>query len=270
MAGAAGMASAKMGKFENRQKFEHNGQTVYEWEQSMEEVLIYIVPPPGVKARDIECKITVTHLTLGMKGNPPFLNHDTGGLVVIDESMWTLGACCAQRSLARSLAAACGGDVGTRAEGAGATALQWWQQLPPLPAALALACTMPCSSCTHTASGTSQSAPVCPNPSALPLTPSAAAARSPPTRATTASLPAANPPDEGEIEINLQKVKKGETWNSALAGHESLDPFTKGEVQKKMMLERFQEENPGFDFSGAEFSGSAPDPRKFMGGVKYT
>lgn len=94
----------KMGKFENRQKFEHNGQTVYEWEQSMEEVLIYIVPPPGAKARDIECKITVTHLTLGMKGNPPFLNHDTGGPVVIDESMWTLGACCAQRSLARSLA----------------------------------------------------------------------------------------------------------------------------------------------------------------------
>ena len=64
-------------------------------------------------------------------------------------------------------------------------------------------------------------------------------------------MPAATPPDEGEIEINLQKVKKGETWNSALAGHESLDPFTKGEVQKKMMLERFQEENPGFDFSGA-------------------
>jgi hypothetical protein len=74
-----------------------------------------------------------------------------------------------------------------------------------------------------------------------------------------------------------------------------MDPFTKGEVQKEMMKERFAEEvrsfissklpslivllpntelliqrqNPGFDFSGAEFSGSAPDPRKFMGGVKY-
>ena len=32
---------------------------------------------------------------------------------------------------------------------------------------------------------------------------------------------------------------------------------------------RFQEEHPGFDFSGAEFSGSAPDPRKFMGGVPH-
>lgn len=25
--------------------------------------------------------------------------------------------------------------------------------------------------------------------------------------------------------------------------------------------------NPGFDFSGAEFSGQAPDPRTFMGGI---
>lgn len=40
-------------------------------------------------------------------------------------------------------------------------------------------------------------------------------------------------------------------------------------TKRQMMLERFQEENPGFDFSGAEFNGSAPDPRTFMGGVKY-
>jgi hypothetical protein len=48
-----------------------------------------------------------------------------------------------------------------------------------------------------------------------------------------------------------------------------LDPMTHQEVQKKVMLERFQEEHPGFDFSGAEFNGMAPDPREFMGGVKY-
>ena len=48
-----------------------------------------------------------------------------------------------------------------------------------------------------------------------------------------------------------------------------LDASTKQEAQKKLMLERFQEEHPGFDFSGAEFSGAAPDPRTFMGGVKY-
>jgi hypothetical protein len=37
--------------------------------------------------------------------------------------------------------------------------------------------------------------------------------------------------------------------------------------RKALMLERFQAEHPGFDFSGAEFSGSAPDPRTFMGGM---
>lgn len=46
-----------------------------------------------------------------------------------------------------------------------------------------------------------------------------------------------------------------------------LDAATVGEEQKTLMLERFQAEHPGFDFSGAEFSGSAPDPRTFMGGV---
>ena len=58
-------------------------------------------------------------------------------------------------------------------------------------------------------------------------------------------------------------------WSSALAGHGELNPFVQGEVQKSLMLERFGEENPGFDFSGADFSGSVPDPRNFMGGVKY-
>jgi len=27
-------------------------------------------------------------------------------------------------------------------------------------------------------------------------------------------------------------------------------------------------QNPGFDFSGAEFNGAVPDPETFMGGVK--
>eukprot|EP00511_Aplanochytrium_stocchinoi_P003394 CAMPEP_0204827488 /NCGR_PEP_ID=MMETSP1346-20131115/4937_1 /ASSEMBLY_ACC=CAM_ASM_000771 /TAXON_ID=215587 /ORGANISM="Aplanochytrium stocchinoi, Strain GSBS06" /LENGTH=115 /DNA_ID=CAMNT_0051955931 /DNA_START=286 /DNA_END=633 /DNA_ORIENTATION=- len=75
--------------------------------------------------------------------------------------------------------------------------------------------------------------------------------------------------DGGEIEINLQKVKKASTWDSCLKGHDVLDPLAKTEVQKKMTLERFQEEHPGFDFSGAEFNGQPPDPRTFLGGVPY-
>ena len=34
-------------------------------------------------------------------------------------------------------------------------------------------------------------------------------------------------------------------------------------------MERFGEENPGFNFSKAEFNGKVPMARDFMGGVKY-
>lgn len=49
-----------------------------------------------------------------------------------------------------------------------------------------------------------------------------------------------------------------------------MNPMQQETTKQNMMLERFQEENPGFDFSNAAFSGAAPDPRTFMGGVKYT
>jgi len=39
---------------------------------------------------------------------------------------------------------------------------------------------------------------------------------------------------------------------------------------QRLMLERFTAENPGFDFSNAEFNGTVPDARQFMGGVKYS
>ena len=73
--------------------------------------------------------------------------------------------------------------------------------------------------------------------------------------------------------VILAKVFKGETWESALLGKdkkEIADPYAKSMIQKEMMLERFQEENPGFDFRDAEFNGSIADPRTYMGGVKYT
>lgn len=79
--------------------------------------------------------------------------------------------------------------------------------------------------------------------------------------------------DEGIINIVLVKAFRGETWESALLGHgagEVVDPATKQEIQKDLMIERFQEEHPGFDFRGAEFNGMVPDPQSFMGGVKYS
>ncbi|CAE8682946.1 unnamed protein product, partial [Polarella glacialis] len=75
--------------------------------------------------------------------------------------------------------------------------------------------------------------------------------------------------EDGELHIQLQKAHKGETWPAALKGHGQMDMFSEQEINKKLMLERFQEEHPGFDFSGANFSGQAPSARTFMGGVHH-
>eukprot|EP00045_Choanoeca_perplexa_P019496 m.3006 g.3006 ORF g.3006 m.3006 type:complete len:156 (+) comp4337_c0_seq1:103-570(+) len=47
----------------------------------------------------------------------------------------------------------------------------------------------------------------------------------------------------------------GNTWPSLLKGQYTADASQLDEMQKKMTLERFQRENPGFDFSGADISG---------------
>eukprot|EP00743_Colponemidia_sp_Colp-15_P003072 GILK01003320.1.p1 GENE.GILK01003320.1~~GILK01003320.1.p1 ORF type:complete len:183 (+),score=22.84 GILK01003320.1:52-549(+) len=148
-----------------RQQFKHNDRVIYEWDQDLNEVNIYINPPPGVRQKDLDIKIEPRRLSVGLRGNPPFLQEEFQGLVKTSESFWMI--------------------------------------------------------------------------------------------------------EDGELHINLQKSAKGETWLAALKGHQALDSFTQSEVQKKLMLERFQEEHPGFDFSGASFSGQAPDPRSFMGGVSY-
>jgi len=81
--------------------------------------------------------------------------------------------------------------------------------------------------------------------------------------------------EDEEVHVVLQKAFKGDTWSSVFVGHGELDTLTKQEVQKKLLLERFQEEvvapeqHPGFDFSGATMNGNVPDPRKFMGGVSH-
>ncbi|KAF4702405.1 NudC domain-containing protein 2, partial [Perkinsus olseni] len=75
--------------------------------------------------------------------------------------------------------------------------------------------------------------------------------------------------EDGEAHIILAKARKAELWPSCFEGQAQLDAFTQNELSKKLMLERFQEENPGFDFSGAEFNGSVPNAREFMDGVKY-
>ena len=166
-------AQPTMDKIEyKRLEYKHEGRTIYEWHQSLEEVHVYIAPPPGVTAKMIDCKILPTQLTLGIKGNPPFMDEPFAEYVNAGESYWT------------------------------------WED--------------------------------------------------------------AEAPREGkELHLCITKGSKGVTWNSLLRGHTEVDPLTQQELQKSLMLERFQAENPGFDFSGASFNGQVPDAKTFMGGVGY-
>jgi hypothetical protein len=79
----------KKGK-EGRIKFEHSGRTIYEWEQSLTEVNIYLEPPPGLTSKQFDIVISHRHLKIGIKGAPPFIDEDTGGAVIPDDSLWTL------------------------------------------------------------------------------------------------------------------------------------------------------------------------------------
>lgn len=185
-----------------RYRFEYNGQTVYEFEQSLDDVTIYVLPPPYVtKGRQINCIISANHFKLGLVGHGGggdgnndqqqqqqqcqwFLNEDTYGTVDVDESTWTLEDC----------------DDDNRRK---------------------------------------------------------------------------------VIIVTMTKANRGTVWEAALKGNpnsgatsttttsNTMDPVSKEQVKKDLMLQRFQEENPGFDFSGADFNGSIPDARDFMGGVKY-
>jgi hypothetical protein len=155
---------------EKRKQYFHEGHLVYEWEQSLDEVNIYIDPPPGVPVSAFEVEINSTHVTLGLKGNAEkFLNHNLGGKCKHTESYWTMEELDGKK----------------------------------------------------------------------------------------------------ELHLTFTKMAKGVPWDSALEGHAPLDPLTATEVRKDIMRERFQEEHPGFDFSGAEFNGQVPDPSKFMGGIGY-
>lgn len=74
--------------------------------------------------------------------------------------------------------------------------------------------------------------------------------------------------EDGELHVTFEKARRGEAWPGAFEGHGGEGATGVEEDRRRLMLQRFQEENPGFDFSSATFSGSVPDAATFMGGVK--
>ncbi|KAG7484637.1 hypothetical protein MATL_G00052230 [Megalops atlanticus] len=64
--------------------------------------------------------------------------------------------------------------------------------------------------------------------------------------------------DKKLIRIVLMKSNReaGNCWQSLLEGEYCANAWVQDQMQRKLTLERFQRENPGFDFSGAEISGN--------------
>eukprot|EP01083_Nonionella_stella_P291546 991996_1 len=168
----------KEGSVPNRYVFEFNGQKIYEWDQNLEEVNMYVDTPPGKRAGDFDIQIENNKLRVGLKGHGRFfIEEQTFGKVNTSESSWYL--------------------------------------------------------------------------------------------------------DDSILHIVLMKVSRGSVWEAPLVGRaietiESnsektgiIDPIIKEKMKQDLMLERFAEENPGFDFRDAKFNGEVPDPRTFMGGINH-
>lgn len=166
---------------QGRQKFIYDGQVIYEWEQTLEDVLIYIKTPEvlleknkeivrknlkvGQKMPKLEVEFKCDNLKIQISGADPYINEKLTSKVRNSECLWEI--------------------------------------------------------------------------------------------------------DGEEIIITLPKALKGETWKSVFIGHGNLNELQLEEVKKKMLKERFQEEHGGFDFSDANISGNVPDPKNFLGGLKY-
>lgn len=77
---------------------------IYEWDQNLETVTIYIEAPPVLQPKNreilkkqlqpgeslpvLDIRIEPQELTVGIKGNPPFLKEKLGGQVIKTESLW--------------------------------------------------------------------------------------------------------------------------------------------------------------------------------------
>ena len=97
-------------RLEQRYTFEYNGQRVYDFEQTLDEMKLFVKPPSIItSAKQISCMIGPSHLQLGLVVNSEsgsrsnngssnsstqpqkwYLDEDTYDLVDVDESTWTL------------------------------------------------------------------------------------------------------------------------------------------------------------------------------------
>ena len=162
----------------HRREFTRGGRIIYQWDQTVDEVNVYIAAPPDIRARNLDVRVSRERLSVGIKDTLPYLDHSFAHAVRADDSLWCLS--------------------------------------------------------------------------------------------------------DGELRFTLCKATRGTPWRCVFVGHDdSSDADGVSELQsrvdhdadaKRLLLERFQMENPGFDFSNAmvqnSVGDSAPDAGTFMGGMR--
>lgn len=57
-----------------RHCYTHENRTIYEWDQTLAEVNIYIEVPSGVRAKQLFVEVKQSHIKIGITPNPPYLD----------------------------------------------------------------------------------------------------------------------------------------------------------------------------------------------------
>ena len=62
-----------------RHSYVYNERTIYQWDQTLSEVNIYVDVPKGVRGKQLFVEIKQSHIKVGITPNPPYLDvSDTG------------------------------------------------------------------------------------------------------------------------------------------------------------------------------------------------
>jgi hypothetical protein len=71
----------------------------YTWEQTLEDVTVFLVVPAGTTGRMVSCQIKKDHLTVGIKGNPPIIDGELSELCKAGQSSWSITDCAKGREI---------------------------------------------------------------------------------------------------------------------------------------------------------------------------
>ncbi|ETO32580.1 CS domain protein [Reticulomyxa filosa] len=74
-----------------RKRFIHDGKVIYEWEQSLEDVLIYIQLPKDVNSKQLKIEIKSDSISVGLKNvAKPYLKEELASTINKADSVWSV------------------------------------------------------------------------------------------------------------------------------------------------------------------------------------